>query len=531
MKRIFNTTGLCVPEKHYMVDLSKRIDAIIANYIEPGKYFVINRGRQYGKTTTLAALQRALEQDYIVLSISFEAADGMFDSERSFAEGFLSLLGERLRCDREMPKCLVKKLLKPICGDRPFETLSKRITNFCKAAPKPVVLIIDEVDKSSDNDLFVLLLALLRDKYLRREVGKDVTFTSVILAGLYDVKSLKFKIRPDAEHKYNSPWNIAKDFDMPMWFNSAEITGMLTEYESDRQTGMNVAAVAQEIFDWTSGYPVLVSYICSIIDERLVAEGEFADLHSAWTHEGVECAAKMLTQMKIPLFDSMVRQLDLYPKLRRTLKIATYGGEKVPYSANDADVGMGIMFAFLKKEDGYAVISNRIFEVVLQDMFITEDVLAEDHSGAFAFGSGYRSEFTKGGRLDMDKVLSKFVEYYTDVASGEDERFVEAQGRKMFMLYMKPILNGKGNLYIEPETRDARRADLVVDYKAEQFVIEMKIWRGNAYNERGEEQLAEYLDYYHLKRGYLVSFCFNKNKTPGVRTVTIGDRSILEAVV
>jgi hypothetical protein len=48
---------------------------------------------------------------------------------------------------------------------------------------------------------------LLRSKYLLRH--KYPTFRSVILAGVYDVKTLKLKIRPDKEKKYNSPWNIA----------------------------------------------------------------------------------------------------------------------------------------------------------------------------------------------------------------------------------------------------------------------------------------------------------------------------------
>ena len=61
--------------------------------------------------------------------------------------------------------------------------------------------------------------------------------------------------------------------------------------------------------------------------------------------------------------------------------------------------------------------------------------------------------------------------------------------------------------------------------------IELKIWRGNAYNERGEKQIAEYLDYFHETKGYLVSFCFNKNKTPGTKTMQIGDKTITETVI
>ena len=62
-------------------------------------------------------------------------------------------------------------------------------------------------------------------------------------------------------------------------------------------------------------------------------------------------------------------------------------------------------------------------------------------------------------------------------------------------------------------------------------MIELKIWRGNSYNERGEHQLAEYLDYYNLSTGYLVSFCFNQNKQSGLNEVLIGDRKIIEVIV
>lgn len=62
-------------------------------------------------------------------------------------------------------------------------------------------------------------------------------------------------------------------------------------------------------------------------------------------------------------------------------------------------------------------------------------------------------------------------------------------------------------------------------------MVEMKIWRGNEYNERGEKQLSEYLDYYHLKRGYMLSFNFNKKKVTGVKEIAVGDKVIVEAVV
>ena len=99
------------------------------------------------------------------------------------------------------------------------------------------------------------------------------------------------------------------------------------------------------------------------------------------------------------------------------------------------------------------------------------------------------------------------------------------------MLYLKPIINGTGNYYIEARTRDSKRTDVIVDYKGKRFVIELKIWRGNEYNTRGEQQLFEYLEFYKMEKGYLLSFNFNKNKKTGIQEIIYKEKRILEIVV
>ncbi len=71
----------------------------------------------------------------------------------------------------------------------------------------------------------------------------------MILAGVYDIKNLKLKIRPDSEHQYNSPWNIAADFDIDMSFSASQIREMLTEYEAEHHTGMDAEVLASELFN------------------------------------------------------------------------------------------------------------------------------------------------------------------------------------------------------------------------------------------------------------------------------------------
>ena len=99
------------------------------------------------------------------------------------------------------------------------------------------------------------------------------------------------------------------------------------------------------------------------------------------------------------------------------------------------------------------------------------------------------------------------------------------------MLYLRPIINGTGNYYIEAETREQKRTDVIVDYRGEQYIIEMKIWHGQEYNARGEKQLAEYLDAYHVNQGYMISFYFNQNKEIGVHEILIDNKKIVEAVL
>lgn len=146
---------------------------------------------------------------------------------------------------------------------------------------------------------------------------KKPIFHSVILAGVYDIKNLKLKIRPDEAHQYNSPWNIAAAFDIDMSFSDIQIAAMLEEYETDNNTGMDVTTVAEEIYQYTSGYSYLVSAICKLLDEKVPQMDNFADSRSIWTREGIAEAVKIILNSKVPLFKSMIKQLEQYGDLRK----------------------------------------------------------------------------------------------------------------------------------------------------------------------------------------------------------------------
>ena len=236
MKKYFNTAGICYPEEHYMVNMDSRLQEI-AQLIERGEYITLHKARQYGKTTTLHLLTEQLAQKYAIFSISFEGiSENTYTVEASFVKRICGLFynallyGETNGISNEAQD-VCKKMSNTDLKDSDLFSLSNLITKICIEAEKPVVLFIDEVDQASNQEIFLSFLGMLRDKYLKRK--RQPTFQSVILASVYDIKNLRLKMRPASEHLYNSPWNIAADFNVDMNFCIKDIAGMLDEYNKE----------------------------------------------------------------------------------------------------------------------------------------------------------------------------------------------------------------------------------------------------------------------------------------------------------
>ncbi len=508
-----------MPEIHYMVNLESRLSEI-KQMIDAGKYFTINRGRQYGKTTTLKALKNYLSDSYAVVALDFQGISvSEFGNEFSFVN---ALAREMLMRNRTVfTKGAADDLIRLKSEDKCYlADLFYVLSSWCETSEKPVVLLVDEVDQASDNQVFLDFLAQLRLAYIDRT--EIPTFQSVILAGVHDVRNIRQKIRNDKEHKRNSPWNIAAHFDVDMSFSVNDISGMLTEYENDNSTGMNIEYISQLIYSYTSGYPVLVSDICRINEEN-------TDEKTRWTREGIVKAVGKIVMTSTPLFESLINKVEDNDDLRKCIYDILINGEKINYSLLDSSVNLSMMYGFTNVSDNILQISNKIFEIMLYNYFLTSGEMQKTR--IFREGTYDKNQFTENGLLDMEKVLEKFVIHFNEIFADCDESFIEERGREQFLLYLRPIINGTGNYYIEPQTRDKKRMDIVVDYLGVQYVIELKIWRGEKYNLSGEDQLCGYLDRMHLKKGYLVSFNFNRNKKSGISTTCLGDKVIVEATV
>ena len=509
MIKKFNDVGLCFPEDHFMANITEKVKATY-KMVEEGAYFIINRPRQYGKTTMLNTLRDKLlaSDEYMPFSMSFEGiSEQNFLDELHLARGFVRLLAQSIE---DVDPDTAAELSASGMSLMNFDDLSNFITNFAKQSDKKMVLLIDEVDKSSNNQLFVSFLALLRDKYLIRKRRK--TFHAVVLAGIHDVKSLKLKIRPESESKYNSPWNISTEFEVNMNLEPLDIKPMLEDYVQERGVKMDTEWVANRLFYFTSGYPYLVSRLCKIIDERLLDDKTAKE----WTSEDLNKAYNLiLKEQHNANFDTLMKNLEHYPDLYELVFSVIFDSAAKSFSSDDPVVNLGILHGiFAESESGHVAIHNRIYRERIANMMLSK--WHTSHVGKFhpvAEGFDFRGSYNlPNNGLDMEKLLGNFQVFMRQNHSDKNSRFLESDGTLLFLAFLKPILNGSGFEFREPQVSDEKRLDVVITYNQFKYITELKVWYGPAAHEKGLAQLADYLDRQDLTTGYLLIYDHSKKR-------------------
>lgn len=499
MSKEFNITGTCIPEMHYMVDTGNKLDSIM-KLIEGGRYFTINRPRQYGKTTTLYLLSRllGLNVDYLLFRISFEGiGDVIFEKEEQFSTGLLDMLSESILMDNEEIAKYISEQAKEV---KSLKDVSAVITKLVKKTEKKVVLMIDEVDKSSNNQILLSFLGMLRNKYLLRNEGRDFTFHSVILTGVHDVKSLKQKIRSDKEQKYNSPWNIAVDFNIELSFTAMEIATMLVQYVHSKGVIMDVEAISEKLYFYTSGYPYLVSKLCKLIDEKIMGE------KLKWEQEYIDQAVGELVKESNTNFDILIKNLENNKSLYKIVYDIIIKDADISYNVHNPDINMGIMCGVFKCESGLLKIHNRVYEQLIYD-YMSSKIQTSIGIGGYNF----RGEFIEtDGSLNFEKILVKFQEFMKSQYIEKNEKFIEENGRLVFLAFLKPIINGRGFDFKEVQVSEEKRLDIVITYLDKRYVVELKIWHGQKAHEKGIKQLKDYLDRTCTDNGYLVIYDLRK---------------------
>jgi hypothetical protein len=222
-------------------------------------------------------------------------------------------------------------------------------------------------------------------------------------------------------------------------------------------------------------------------------------------------------------------KLNNSPTLKTQLREVLMQGRVIAWQPFDPEQSLLRMYGFIVNNHNTVAISNRIFEMRLYQSFLGES----DRNDAFGRDAQmHKSIFINDDHtLNMPLILEHFVTAQRRIHGDSDEKFLEAEGRERFLTYLSPIINGTGTYSIEEQTRDARRMDVVIHYLGQRYVVELKIWHGQRYNADGEQQIIDYLNYFGLSTGYMVSFSFNQKKEPGLKRLALGDKVLFEATV
>ena len=544
----FVSQGRCIESIHYMVKMSENIEKMEA-MVRAGEYFIVSRPRQFGKTTTLYSLAQVLSKEYIIINMDMIDLDHeAFSSGRAFSKAFCLQVMDHILESRESDLLLPDTVADSIASIARGETtanlqqLFSLIRKWCRNSFKPVVLFIDEVDAAEGSDVFRDFLGKLRSAFIKRDPeNMNITFQSVILAGVTDVEHLKSGIRPDDEtRRRGSPWNIASNITIPMELPAKGVQQMLQEYKKDHGIRMNVKKVTDAIMKWTNGYPYLVSRICEILDTEMVP-GRFKSLTKAWTTAGVDEAATKIVTEDSSLMSSLMGKINNDPALAQDLSDFLYKGKNISYSIDNERQRSFLLYGFARVSGARLMIANEIFRVRLCRKF-DDDFHNKSPRDKAVWDAGEASKnkyVDPAGDLNVYRILEDFLITFTRVRKistlpdeeAQENEFIEDVGCRQFLLYLTPVINSAGTYSIEEQTLDRRRMDVVIHYHGKRYILEIKIWHGAKYNSDGEQQLRGYLDYFNLNVGYMLTFSFNKYKKVGIDTHTIDGRILHEAIV
>ena len=298
---------------------------------------------------------------YCVIFITFESlGNDDFLSDKNFIREFLRQLYRVFKHKEEQE---LMNFIDSHGVPETFGQLDDFITELTKLIGRPTVLLIDEVDKSLDNQLFLNFLGLLRSKYLLRDTYR--TFQSVILGGVHNVKTLKLKLLPGDERKFNSPWNIASDFTVDLSFTPDEISTMLVEYSQitgNSSVETNIDTLSERLYYYTSGHPYLVSKLCKIVDEELLPGKENND----WTVEDINRAFELLVRENYSTtnFDDLYKNLENNPKLYDLIKDIIIDGKRLTFNIGNPIIELGATFGILTDSEagGGVIVHNKVYE-------------------------------------------------------------------------------------------------------------------------------------------------------------------------
>jgi hypothetical protein len=522
--RVFNIAGPCRPDWHYMIPPEARLPGVVA-LVDHRAYFAVHAPRQTGKTTTMKAIARRLTKEgrYAALHFSCERARAFPEDVSAAERAVWGSIEDAARLDMPEP------LRPPARVDSDTGLfLGAQLTRWAQSCPRPLVLVFDEIDALLGNSL-ISVLSQLRAGFPDRPTGFP---WSVALCGMRDVRDYKSAsgggpVRMGS----SSPFNIKEESLRLGNFTEAELHALYAQHTAETGQPFTEEALARA-FELTQGQPWLVNALArEVVDKLGVPRSE------PITAAHLDAAKERVILERATHLDSLLARL-AEERVRRVLE-PLLAGEIGGSRTFDADfayvVDLGLVAPNLPVR-----IANPIYrEIILR-------VLASPVEAAVY--ADPRSYVAADGRLDMDRLLHSFADFWREhgeILAGHVE-YAEVAAQLVFMAYLHRIVNGGG--FIDREDGIGRkRIDLLVrwpltDTRGERALqraaFELKVWRDR--DKKGDPlgqgltQLDEYLARLGLDEGVLVIFDgrnaaapieertrFEQAQTPSGRRVTV----------
>jgi len=489
-RRIFNRTGCCIPEMHYIVNPLRNLEKEIMRHIEQNEYFIIHAPRQSGKTTLLHSFARKLNQtgNYISVVFSLESASYRSVNEKDATIKILEslyVISQDFLNEKDLPSKDYKDI-----------SLFLYLSEWTKKVEKPIVLFIDEIDSLYD-DVLISVLRQLRNGFQFRPNSFPA---SIALVGLRDIREYKIKIKnEDGSIGTASPFNIKADSFRLENFSLKDITELFEQYTNDTQQ-VFTKEVTQLIYDYTWGQPWLVNAMAYEMTTRILDEDYTVPL----TLELVEKAKENIILRRDTHLDSLLVKLN-EPRIKNIVA-KIFSGDSLDFNVFDNDLRYVMDLGIIKKTNSGVKFSNLIYEDIITRLLnsgLQENMIPIVQSSWF---------INKEGKLKFNDILKEFQQFYRENSESWLDRFdyQECGQQLLFLAFLQRVVNGGGKINREMALGNGR-ADIFIEFANEKFVVELKIKNQKFNLGRALTQLDRYLDTLGENKGWLMVFELKKS--------------------
>jgi len=499
MTRFFNTAGPVDCDRHYCLPPLERFDLEhILMLIEQQKYFVLHAPRQTGKTSSLLALMEQLNQQetYRCLYANFEKGQSAREDVR---RGMRAVIGEIASRARDYLQDGFPLEQMATISEKWGEdsALNELLSQWSQNSPKPLVLLIDEVDFLV-GDTLISVLRQIRAGYDKRPSHFP---QSIILCGVRDVRD--YRIHSDRDKAMvtgGSAFNIKAESLRLGNFDSKEVRALLQEHTDE--TGQRFEAEAESlVWEYTKGQPWLVN--------ALAYEACFE--MKAGRDRSVAVTGEMMVQAKENLILRRETHLDqLADKLKEDRVRRVIGpileGTSIANIPQD-DIQYVLDLGLITQSASGLEIANAIYREIIPRELTT---ITQYNLEPLYQPSWY---VLPDGRLDTKGLMTTFQEFFRENAEIWLERFdyKEAGPHLLLQAFLQRIVNSGGRIDREYGL-GRKRTDLLVIWKYEtgvqKVVMELKILRKSLDHtiSEGLAQTADYMDKCGSSEGHLIIF-------------------------